>query len=417
MNVPQLIGGALLVIVALRLGQALFVASRRITHERRRQALSLELLQARIEQVRRVRLPSAMDEPTWNGERKFEIVRKAHECEGVCSFYLAPHDGRPLPRFLPGQHLTFRFRIPGQSKPVIRCYSLSDCAHADQYRISVKRVPPPPDKPEAPAGLVSSFLHDQVEEGAIIDVRAPSGSFYLDMTVETPVVLIAGGIGVTPMMSMLNEVVETGSNREVWFFYAVRHVGEMMAREHLMRIAREHDNVRLVVIVGKAGPDDVAGEDYHHEGYLDLNLMKSLLPSNNFEFYICGPPPMMTAITDSLSEWGVPERSVHFEAFGPASVKRGSQAAPAQTDASFEVVFDRSGKRCTWTSESGSILDLAEAEGVALDFGCRAGSCGTCLTALKSGRITYLSEPGQPPEEGSCLACVAAPCSDVTLDA
>jgi ferredoxin len=135
--------------------------------------------------------------------------------------------------------------------------------------------------------------------------------------------------------------------------------------------------------------------------------------------YLCGPPPMMRVITDGLEEWGVPETSVHYEAFGPATVTKTPQSkeAHATTTSGVKVEFARSGKTCTWIKEVGSILELAEAQGVTMDSGCRAGNCGTCLTAIKEGEVTYLNEPGVEPEKGSCLSCIAVPNGKLVLDA
>src|SRR5271154_1086534 len=155
-------------------------------------------------------------ERTWDGFRKFVVARKALEAADICSFYLEPHDRRPLPVFQPGQYLTFRLNIPGQPKPVVRCYSLSDSPNPERFRVTIKRIGPPPGKPDGKPGLVSSHFHEQIDEGDVVDVKAPAGEFYLDPRDQTPVVLIGGGIGLTPMMSMLNAIVEANAERPVW---------------------------------------------------------------------------------------------------------------------------------------------------------------------------------------------------------
>ena len=363
-------------------------------------------------------------ELTWNGQRKFYIDRKVEEAKDVCSFYLKPHDRKPLAPFLPGQYLTFQLKIPDQSKPVVRCYSLSDSpTEPDYYRVTIKRLAPPPKKLEAPAGLSSSFFHDQLQEGDLLDVKAPRGHFFLDQTTERPVVLIGGGVGLTPVLSMLNSICRSGSKRETWFFYGVTNRSEHAMYDHLAEIRNTHDNVRIVVCYSRPGEDCVEGRDYQHAGYVGVELFKTLLPSNNYEFYICGPPPMMEAATKDLEAWGVPERDIKFEAFGPATVKSKALPKPAQAAAEkaetgdgIEVEFARSGKTLAWKPEVGSLLDLAEANGIALDFGCRAGNCGTCVTAIKEGEVSYLSEPGGEPEDGSCLACIAVPKGRLVLD-
>jgi len=356
----------------------------------------------------------------WNGFRKFEIARKFQEGGGICSFYLVPHDKKALPSFHPGQYLTFQLSIPGQPKPVIRCYSLSDGPYAkDYYRVSIKKLGPPPKNPDAPPGLSSNFFHDQLEEGDILDVKAPSGHFYLDQTKETPVVLIGGGVGLTPVLSMLNAIVASGSQREAWFFYGVRNRAEHVMADYLRQVADEHDNVHLQICYSDPSDDDVQGRHYDQAERVSVALFKRLLPSNNYDFYICGPPPMMDALTADLEDWGVPRDHIHFEAFGPASVKRVTHAEGSAQPAAgeFDVRFEKAGKTVKWSEASGSILDLAEANGLALDFGCRAGNCGTCKVALRDGKVDYINEPGAEVEDGTCLACIARPAGNLVVDA
>jgi len=355
----------------------------------------------------------------WNGYRKFTVQRKVRECDDVHSFYLAAHDGKPLPPFKPGQYLTFQLNLPGAAKPIIRCYSLSEGPHeAGQYRVTIKRGLPPVDQPTAPAGLASSFFCDTVKEGDILDVKAPSGHFTLNLAQETPVVLISGGVGITPMLSMVNAIVASGSRREVWFFFGARNRSEHIQKEHLEQLATRHDNVRLCVCYSRPQPNDVPGRDYHQTGRVSAELLQQLLPSKNYEYYICGPGPFMKSITDGLREWGVPDKNVFFEAFGPATIKKAAAAVTADaTGVTLEVSFSRSGKSCRWTPEQGTLLELAEANGITIEAGCRAGNCGTCVVAIKSGDVEYLAGHGATAEDRSCLACICQPKSTLVLDA
>jgi len=284
-------------------------------------------------------------------------------------------------------------------------------------------VPPPRDKPDIPPGLSSNFFHDQVNEGDIVDVKAPGGHFFMDTSKSTPVVLIGGGIGLTPVLSMLNQIVESGSKRETWFFYGVRNSKDQVMKEHLERIGREHDNVHICVCYSSPGDDDVEGRDYTYGARVSVDLFKKVLPSNNFDYYMCGPPPMMNTIVPALEEWGVPEKHVHYEAFGPATVKKTAPVAQkeaieaSQAAAGITISFAKSGKSLEWNPEFGAILDFAEENDIDMDFGCRAGNCGTCITAIKEGEVDYLNPPGSEPEAGSCLACISVPKGNLTLDA
>ena len=384
-------------------------------------SLALEQMRLRVEagtlsrEVERTKATS-----TWSGTRKFRVQRKLMEGGEICSFYLRPHDGKKIPPFEPGQYLTFNLKLQGRDRPLVRCYSLSDSPlETDYYRVSIKRVDAPPKNPELPPGASSTYFHKELEEGDILDVKAPSGNFYLDLGKHTPVVLIGGGIGVTPMLSMLNTLCGLGSQREIWFFYGVRHGGEHIMREHLERLAAENENVKLQICYSdpREGEDEL-GKDYQYAERVSVELFRRLLPSNNYEYYICGPPPMMESITSDLKEWGVPDSFVHFEAFGPASVKKtATPKVESQGLSKVDVSFSRSGKTLSWDSSIGTLLDLAEANGIVMDFGCRAGSCGSCVTALKSGEVDYPEPPSAGPEDGTCLTCVAVPKSSLVLDA
>ena len=357
----------------------------------------------------------------WSGFRKFRVEGKVLEAESCCSFYLAPHDGRPLPAYLPGQYLTFRLQIPGQPREITRCYSLSDSPdHSDYYRVTIKRIPPPPAVAEAPPGLVSSHFHDRVQVGDILDVKAPSGHFHLDIDSRTPVVLVGGGIGVTPALSMLNYLISSPGKREVWFFYGVRNGREHMLKDYLREIGEQHPNIHIVACYSDPLPTERVSEDYHFGERISTDLFKKVLKVNNFEFYICGPAPMMESLTKGLTEWGVPEEHIHFEAFGPASVRKVARVDPAAAAESggVEVNFVRSNKTVLWSASAGSLLELAEAHGIRMDSGCRAGSCGTCVTAIRDGKVDYLGgNPDFDIEQGSCLACVAVPKGALSLDA
>ncbi len=349
---------------------------------------------------------------SWDGYRKFEIVRKVLEAKDIYSLYLRPHDRQPLPDFAPGQHLTFQLRVPGRPKPVVRCYSLSDTPlEKDHYRVTIKRIA---GRDKNPPGVASSYLCQETREGEIVDIQAPSGHFQLDMSRDRPIVMIACGVGLTPMLSMLLTVCATGSRREVWLFCGVRNKGEHVMAEELRKLARDFENFHLVVCYSDPSESCKKGRNYDHGERISLRLLRETLPSNNYEFYICGPPPMMEAMITGLKHWQVPESDIQFEAFGAASARSASAKPSGET---FEVVFDRSGQTRSWTSSDGSLLDLADEHGIVLDSGCRAGSCGSCITAVKEGEIEYTIDPGTQTEEGSCLACIAVPRSRVVLDA
>jgi ferredoxin len=145
--------------------------------------------------------------------------------------------------------------------------------------------------------------------------------------------------------------------------------------------------------------------------------MQRLLPSMAYDFYVCGPPAMMDFVTRGLQAWGVPADRVHTEAFGPATVKQAVHGPTAQPDCGIDVTFARSGVTAQWSRCESPLLELAEEHSVAIDFGCRAGSCGTCVTRVLSGTVRYLHQPNAPLEVGEILPCIAVPAESLTLEA
>lgn len=364
--------------------------------------------------------------PGWDGFRRLRVESRAMEdqARSICSFTLVADDGTPLPPYKPGQFLTFRLDIPnadGTIEQVVRCYSLSDSPQVGRYRVSIKRVSPPSGS-DHPAGRSSSFFHDHVTAGTLLYVRAPSGHFYLDEG-DSPVVLIGSGIGITPMLSMANWCSKEQPQREVWLFYGVRHNHEIIMGQQLRQLAASNPNFHLRIYFSNPLPDDALPDTYDHHGRIDVDLLRRALPLKPFHFYICGPGAMMESLVPALEDWGVPDSRIHFEAFGPASVKRKPTAtshanASTATEASpIAVTFAKSGNEILWTPAAGSLLELAEAHGVSVNSGCRAGSCGSCQTTIRSGEVSYQQAPDFDPEPGNCLLCVCVPKTRVTLEA
>lgn len=362
--------------------------------------------------------------PAWEGFREFTVTRREYEDKdrSICSFYLKPLDGKPLPAFRPGQFLTFRLSLPdpvsGEARNVVRCYSLSEAPRPDHYRISIKRVESPPQQPELPPGLSSNFFHDTVQQGSRLQVRAPAGHFHLLEDKGLPIVLIGGGIGITPMLSMLGHLLEQGLKQEVWLFYGVRNGKEQIMKEYLRTLAREHANFHLHVCYSVPAMDDVELVDYQHRGRIDIPLLQTSLKPTRHQFYVCGPRQMMETLVPGLEEWGVDPADIHYEAFGPATLIRHDKPATAAVAAQpITVNFSRSGKCLTWDPAADSLLAFAEANGIEVESGCRAGSCGCCRTVVSAGEVEYTKQTDADVEPGHCLLCTSVPKNDLTLDA
>ncbi|QII85750.1 NO-inducible flavohemoprotein [Bordetella hinzii] len=259
---------------------------------------------------------SASKQGGWTGWRGFKVVGKVPESAEITSFYLRPADGGALPDFRPGQYLSVRLYIPELGLMQPRQYSLSDAPGKDSLRISVKREL----AGTGPAGRVSNRLHDHVQEGDVLDVAPPQGDFVLDTEGETPVVMISGGVGITPMMSMLNALLQRqeagGPPRQLRFVHACRAASAHAMRDAVAEAARRYPNVRRHVFYEHVGEGDRQGVDYDHAGRIDWQRIADDVVLPEADYYLCGPLPFMRAQHQALSALGVPARRIHAEAFG-----------------------------------------------------------------------------------------------------
>ena len=352
--------------------------------------------------------------------RSLVVDRKVRESENVASFYLLPADGRPLAPFLPGQFLPLKLDIPGQYQPVVRTYALSDSPSVNHYRLTIKRETAAPDRPDAYPGVASNFFQDQVDVGSAVLAQSPRGRFLLDPSRERPVVLLSGGIGLTPLVSMLTALVDSGSRCQTWFIHGARNGQEHAMGELVRQLSDGLDHLHTHIRYSKPSPEDTAGQDYDDVGHVDIALLKRLLPDQRYDFYLCGPTPFMKSLFDGLVGWGIPADRIHYEFFGPASALPGRSrvSTPKQTAAAVEccgeteVFFSKAGVTVNWNASFDSLLDLAEANGLSPDYSCRSGICQTCACRLEKGEVDYVLEPIELPDPGSVLICCSKPKTD-----
>jgi ferredoxin-NADP reductase len=364
----------------------------------------------------------------WAGWREFRVAQRAFEdaAQSQCSFCLQPVDGQPLPPFKAGQFLTFALDVTYRSsdgmdatRTITRCYSLSDRPEASHYRVTIKRIPAPAEHPEWAPGMSSSHFHDHVQVGDTLRVKAPAGHFFIDPDPDVPAVLIGGGIGITPMLSMLRWCVARQPQRVLHLYYGLRNSREHAFKQALEELAASHPALHLNVVYSRPGEPDFQGRDYQHRGHVDIELLWRTLPHGRHQFYVCGPPAMMQTLVPALAQWGVPLADIHFEAFGPASVKPPgvAEAAVAATATAVEVRFQRSGRTLSWDGRDASLLDFAHRHGIEVESGCRSGGCGSCETRLLEGEVQYPHAPDHDVAAGHCLLCVGRPASPLVLGA
>ncbi|WP_434708938.1 pyridoxamine 5'-phosphate oxidase family protein [Pseudomonas sp. R1-1] len=345
-----------------------------------------------------------------NQWRPLRVAKIEAESRHIRSIYLEPVDGAGLPVFLAGQHLPLRFTLDGEVH--IRTYSLSSAPSDGFYRISVKRE-----------GLISSHLHQQIQVGDVLEARAPQGHFTVAPLARRPLVLLAAGVGITPLLSMLREVVYQGLRtrgiRPTLLLQSSRSLADQPFRQELDRLLeRSGEAVRVLRLLSQPEADAQEGEDFDLTGRIDGAVLRNLLDVDDFDqidFVLCGPGGFTQGLYDSLRELDVRDAQIHAETFGPSTLKRQADAdaivieQPPAATTSVAVVFERSAKEARWQPDGGSLLELAESRGLRPEFSCRGGSCGTCKTRLVSGAVNYPQAPAEIPEAGHVLICCAVP--------
>lgn len=241
----------------------------------------------------------------WRGAREFRLVRRERESAEIVSFYFAPVDGKPILAFIPGQYIGLQLTLDGEE--VRRNYSLSAVAANNQYRISVKREP---------NGKVSNHLHDQFSVGDTINLFPPAGEFTLTDS-DKPLVLISGGVGITPTLAML-ETALNGSQRPIHFIHCARHGGVHAFRDWVEELASRHPRLKRFYLYAE---DDGASPAADAIGLLDQSRLEQWLPQDrDVDVYFLGPKSFMAAVKRYLKALGVPEAQSRFEFFGPAAV-------------------------------------------------------------------------------------------------
>ncbi len=338
---------------------------------------------------------------TW---RPYRVTRINDESSVIRSFHLTPADGYAVPPFLAGQHLPIRLKTAA-GEELHRTYTISHAPSDEGLRLSVKRE-----------GAASSHLHDHVREGDVIEALGPRGQFTIDASLRRPAVLIGAGVGITPMVAFARHLVTEGFRHrrtrplhliQVARDGSVRAFGNELGE--LVQRAKGAMKLHVVLSSGDGAPDGT------HQGPLSIDLLKTLLPFDDHEFFLCGPSGFMQALYDGLRDLGVRDERIQAEAFGPSSLKRrpdGTAAlppppAPAAQQAT--VSFTRTGEVAEWTPARGTLLEFAEGKGLNPPFSCRAGHCGSCATRMTAGAVTYAEPTAWRPGEGEVLLCCAVP--------
>ena len=353
--------------------------------------------------------------PAWPGFRQLTVTAVTHETDSAISIRLEDPAGTPLPAARPGQYLTLRVQPHARPQALLRNYSLSGPPGADYYRITVKRERD---------GVVSGYLHTRLAVGDQLDIAAPRGTFILHQA-QAPVLLISAGIGATPVLAMLHALEQEHSDREIWCLYGARNGGEHPFAAEARALVASLPNARAHVYYSRPGPADLEGRDFDSAGRLTASLLAELNPPSAAEVYMCGPTVFMDDISAGLAALGFDASRVHTEVFGPAAGQTPGIAAtparqphppPGQPGNGPTVAFARTDLTIPWSSDYGTVLELAESCDVPVRWSCRTGVCHTCETTLIAGDVEYSPDPVEPPAQGSVLICCSQPRDDIVLD-
>jgi len=364
----------------------------------------------------------------WTG--KLQIAGIFHETPNVKTFRLRHPEGGPIPfKFLPGQFLTYSAQIEGQL--VRRSYTIASSAAQTAYvETTVKR--------EAP-GVFSGYMHETLAVGDLVDVMAPFGSFTFRGTEAKSVVLIGGGVGLTPLMSAIRYLTDIAWPGEIFLVYGARTTEDFIFRDELEYLQRRHRNLDVAATMARAegaswmGPEGPVTKDFLAQSVPDIAKRR---------VHLCGPPGMMEAVRKALAELGVPAGQVKTEAFGPArgavpppgvtmvvppptsstvapSTQGGRSAEPAIGPATASIRFTRSNVTAPLPPDR-TVLEVSETVGVPIDYACRVGVCGTCKVRLLEGAVTMEVEESLTPEDkaaGIILACQAKSTANLAVEA
>ncbi|MBN9237986.1 ferredoxin-NADP reductase [Mesorhizobium sp. YL-MeA3-2017] len=357
-----------------------------------------------------------------SGFRELRVVAKKRESSTITSFHLEPADADGWRDFQPGQFLVFRIPTPDGGM-VLRNYSVS-CAPglADRYRITVKREAAP--AAGLPDGVSSCHLHDSVAVGDVLVADGPRGDFVLDCESDRPVVLLSGGVGLTPLVSMLHAL--AAGERRVFFIHACDNGDVHALREEVEGLAASRPGIIAHFCYRFPTGRDATSNPHHSQGVIARDLLQKLLPLDDYDFYLCGPPPFMQALYGILRDLGVARQRIAYEFFGPATILEAEprpipvappvETAPQADGDNVAVEFRKSGIKAVWDGKADSLLAFAEDLGLSPEFSCRAGICGTCKSHLVAGEVAYFEEPLDELAEGEVLLCCSKPKGAVVLD-
>lgn len=341
------------------------------------------------------------------------VDKTVEESDQITSFYLLPKSGT-LPHFSPGQFITLQINING--KIHIRNYTVSSAPSDKHLRISVKRESD---------GCISKHLHDNLGSGGEINIKAPSGNFYIDTTQTRPAILLSAGVGITPMVSMARETliegIRTRHVRPLTIIGTFRKKSNRAFFNELNEISESSSGaIRTFWTLTDAEPNLQRGRDYTIKGRISKEFLQKVLPLDDYDVYLCGPNQFMQDTYALLRNLGIADNRIHAEAFGPATLIRDKLAeADKEREKNTPLIaenaiieYSESKVEQAWTKSDGNLLTFSENHGIQPDFGCRNGQCGSCKVKILAGKVVHDENASIAITENEALLCCATPALD-----
>lgn len=330
--------------------------------------------------------------PIWRGELVITAIR--NETHNAKTFALRAPDGDCLPfTWLPGQYVTLH--LPGHNDQLIRNYSISSSpTRGEAFDITVKLG----------TGPGSRFMHEQARVGSRLDVSGPHGTFAFTGSEAQHIVLIGGGVGVTPLMSVLRYLMDTSWQGQIHFFYSVMTPQDLIFKRELDLLAETHPQLHLILLATEVGHTSWRG----HRGWLTTEMLATVPHLAECRVHLCGPKPMMRAVSKMLATLNVPAEHVHTESFGPVSIDQEEERDWPTEVGSVALTFACSNKTVR-LADGETLLAAAERCGVAIESSCREGHCGSCRVRILSGTVRLGAQSVLSDEDldrGEVLACI-----------
>ncbi|HFY9913538.1 TPA: molybdopterin dinucleotide binding domain-containing protein [Klebsiella pneumoniae] len=350
----------------------------------------------------------------WEGRKTFKVIELKKEADNVTTVTFQSNSEGYLPDYEPGQHITVSCCPMSDSEEIVtRAYSLTGPAFVHDrktYSISVRHQKATDEKGEYVEGIMSSYINTHLQIGKDVELTPPGENFIVPLNAVQPVVIFAGGIGITPFISYLESINPQAEGPEIWLFYANQNSRLHAFKKRIAELNASIDRLKVINIYNQPLDCDIPGLDYDRAGYVGAGDVEAYLIENNARYYMCGPQPMMDAISRGLQERGVPAFAIFYEIFrSPTKINNDPSLR-------HKVIFAKSGREEIWTTDKGTLLNFGEKLGIKMPSGCRVGQCESCSTKVIAGNVQHLNGV-EPSDEGACLTCQCIPAGDITIDA